>query len=129
MLLENKKLLITGVLTRQSIAFSAAKVAQEQGAEVLLTSFGRAMSLTERTARELPAKVDVLELDANNDDEIAAVATEIQSRWGSLDGFLHAIAFAPPDALGGNFLHTGWESVATAIRTSTYSLQALSVGL
>ena len=128
MLLENKKLLITGVLTRQSIAFSAAKVAQEQGAEVLLTSFGRAMSLTERTARELPAKVDVLELDANNDEQIAAVATEIQSRWGSLDGFLHAIAFAPPDALGGSFMETPWDSVQTAYQTSAYSLKSLTKG-
>ncbi|MDP9226620.1 MAG: enoyl-ACP reductase FabI [Actinomycetota bacterium] len=128
MLLENKKLLITGVLTRQSIAFSAAKVAQEQGAEILLTSFGRAMSLTERTSRELPEKVEVLELDANNDTHIAAVSDNIRSRWGSLDGFLHAIAFAPPDALGGSFMDTPWASVQTAFQTSAFSLKALAAG-
>lgn len=128
MLLENKKLLITGVLTRQSIAFSAAKVAQEQGAEILLTSFGRAMSLTERMSRELPEKVEVLELDANDDAHIAAVSDNIRSRWGSLDGFLHAIAFAPPDALGGSFMDTPWASAQTAFQTSAFSLKALAAG-
>jgi meromycolic acid enoyl-[acyl-carrier-protein] reductase len=128
MLLEKKKLLITGVLTRQSIAFSAAKIAQEQGAEILLTGFGRALSLTERTSRDLPEKVDVLELDANNDEQIAAVAQEIESRWGSLDGVLHAIAFAPPDALGGGFMDTPWESVQTAYRTSAFSLKSIAGG-
>jgi enoyl ACP reductase len=128
MLLDGKKLLITGVLTRQSIAFSVAKIAQEQGAEILLTGFGRALSLTERTARDLPEKVDVLELDANNDEQITAVATEIKSRWGSLDGFLHAIAYAPPDALGGGFMETPWDSVQTAYQTSAYSLKSLSSG-
>lgn len=128
MLLENKKLLITGVLTRQSIAFSAAKIAQEQGAEILLTSFGRAMSLTERTSRELPHEVEVLELDANDEGHIAAIAEEVRSRWGSLDGFLHAIAFAPPDALGGSFMDTPWASAQTAYQTSAYSLKALAAG-
>ncbi|MBA3290747.1 MAG: enoyl-ACP reductase FabI [Actinobacteria bacterium] len=128
MLLKDKKLLITGVLTRQSIAFSAARIAQEQGAEILLTSFGRAMSLTERTSRELPEKVDVLELDANDDEQTAAIAAELDSRWGKLDGFLHAIAFAPPDALGGSFMDTPWASVQTAYQTSAYSLKALAAG-
>lgn len=129
MLLEKKKLLITGVLTRQSIAFSAAKVAQEQGAEILLTSFGKAMSLTERTSRELPEKVDVLELDINDDAQLVAVVHEIEGRWGSVDGALHAIGFAPPDALGGSFLETPWESAKTAYQTSAYSLKALAAGL
>jgi enoyl ACP reductase len=129
MLLEKKKLLITGVLTRQSIAFHVAKVAQEQGAEVLLTSFGKAMSLTERTSRELPDKVDVLELDANNDSQISAVGDEIGTRWGSLDGFLHAIAFAPPDALGGSFMDTPWDSARTAYQTSAFSLKSVAAGL
>jgi enoyl-[acyl-carrier protein] reductase I len=129
MLLEKKKLLITGVLTRQSIAFHVAKVAQEQGAEILLTGFGKAMSLTERTSRDLPEKVDVLELDANDDSQISAVADEIGTRWGSLDGFLHAIAFAPPDALGGSFMDTPWESAGTAYQTSAYSLKSVAAGL
>src|SRR6266568_4839447 len=114
MLLEGKKLLITGVLTPQSIAFAAAKAAQEQGAEIVLTNFGRTVSLTQKTAKRLPSTPDVLEMDANSDEQIAAVCDELRRRWGRLDGFLHAIAFAPQDALGGNFLHTPWESVAKA---------------
>lgn len=129
MLLGGKKLLITGVLTPQSIAFSAAKVAQEQGAEIVLTNFGRTVSITQKTARRLPAPADVLEMDANDDAQIEAVRAELERRWGRLDGFLHAIAFAPEDALGGNFLNTPWESVATALHTSTYSLKAIAVGL
>jgi enoyl-[acyl-carrier protein] reductase I len=126
MLLEGKKLLITGVLTRDSIAFAVAQVAQEEGAEIVLTSFGRAMGLTEKSARRLPAAVDVLEMDVNDAGHVAAVAAELGRRWGQLDGFLHAIAFAPQDALGGNFLNTPWESVATALRTSAYSLKAVA---
>jgi meromycolic acid enoyl-[acyl-carrier-protein] reductase len=129
MLLDGKKLLITGVLTPQSIAFSAAKAALDQGAEIVLTNFGRTVSLTQKTARRLPTTPDVLEMDANSDEQIAAVADELRSRWGRLDGFLHAIAFAPQDALGGNFLNTPWESVATAFQTSAYSLKALAVGM
>src|SRR5207249_8486318 len=129
MLLEGKKLLITGVLTPQSIAFAAAKAAQEQGAEIVLTNFGRTVSLTQKTAKRLPSTPDVLEMDANSDEQIAAVADELRDRWGRLDGFLHAIAFAPQDALGGNFLNTPWESVATAMQTSAFSLKALAVGL
>ncbi len=129
MLLENKRLLITGVLTPQSIAFHVARVAQEQGATVLLTSFGKAMGLTEKSARRLPETPDVLEMDANDVDHIERVAGEIESRWGTLDGFLHAIAFAPTDALGGAFLDTPWESARTAFQTSAYSLKAIAVGV
>ncbi len=128
MLLEGKKLLITGVLTPQSIAFAAARSAQEHGAEIVLTNFGRTVSLTEKTAKRLPAPADVLEMDANDDAQIEAVRDELAARWGRLDGFLHAIAFAPQDALGGNFLQTEWDSVATAFRTSAFSLKALAVG-
>src|SRR5215470_20455818 len=126
MLLDGKKLLITGVLTPQSIAFSAAKVALEQGAEIVLTNFGRTVSLTEKTAKRLPSTPDVLDMDVTSDEQIAAVAAELGSRWGRLDGFLHAIAFAPQDALGGNFLNTPWESVSTAFQTSAYSLKSLA---
>jgi meromycolic acid enoyl-[acyl-carrier protein] reductase len=129
MLLDGKKLLITGVLTPQSIAFSAAKAALDQGAEIVLTNFGRTVSLTQKTARRLPTTPDVLEMDANSDEQIDAVADELRSRWGRLDGFLHAIAFAPQGALGGNFLNTPWGSVATAFQTSAYSLKALAVGM
>src|ERR671930_793872 len=127
--LQGKRLLITGVLTPDSIAFAGASAAQEQGAELVLTSFGRAMSLTERTAKRLSSSIDVLEMDANQPDHIRAVHDELAERWGTLDGFLHAIAFAPQDALGGNFLNTPWESVATAVQTSAYSLKAIAVGL
>jgi meromycolic acid enoyl-[acyl-carrier-protein] reductase len=129
MLLEGKRLLITGVLTPQSIAFASAKVAQEQGAEIVLTGFGRAMSLTEKSARRLPSPPDVLEMDVNEPSHVEALAGQLASRWGRLDGFLHAIAYAPTDALGGNFLHTPWESAATAFQTSAFSLKALASGL
>jgi enoyl-[acyl-carrier protein] reductase I len=129
MLLEGKRLLITGVLTPQSIAFATAQVCQEQGAEVVLTSFGRAMSLTEKSARRLPTPADVLEMDANDPEQVRSVHDALASRWGHLDGFLHAIAFAPQDALGGNFLQTPWESVQTAFQTSAYSLKAIAAGM
>ena len=129
MLLEGKKLLITGVLTDDSIAFAIARVAQEAGAEVLLTGVGRGMSLTQRVAKKLPSTPDVLEMDVNDPAAIEAVAGEVMNRWGRLDGLVHAIGFAPADALGGNFLNTPWESVAMAFQTSAYSLKALTVGM
>jgi enoyl ACP reductase len=129
MLLDGKKLLITGVLTDDSIAFAVARVAQEAGADVVLTSFGRARKLTERVARKLPSAPEVLELDVNRDEDIAAVAADLMRRWGRADGVVHAIGFAPADALGGNFLTTSWESVAIALQTSAYSLKSLTTGL
>jgi enoyl-[acyl-carrier protein] reductase I len=128
-LLEGKKVLVTGVLDRRSIAYSAARLAQEQGAEIVLSGFGRARSLTERTARRLDPEPPILELDVNKPEDIEAVADDFAERWGELDGIVHAIAFAPEDALGGNFLAAQWPSVATALQTSAYSLKALSVGL
>jgi enoyl ACP reductase len=129
MLLDGKKLLITGVLTPASIAFDSARVAQEQGAEVVLTGFGRGMGLTEKTARRLPAAPDILELDINRPEHVEALAKQLEARWGRVDGALHAIAFAPEDALGGNFLNTPWESVSVAMQTSAFSLKALAAGL
>jgi enoyl ACP reductase len=128
-LLENKRLLITGVLTPQSIAFSAAQVAQKQGAEIVLTGVGRGMGLTQKCANRLPRPPDVLEMDANDPEQIEAVRADLADRWGTVDGFLHAIAFAPQDALGGNFLQTPWESVATAVQTSAFSLKAIAAGM
>jgi enoyl ACP reductase len=124
-LLAGKRLLLTGVITRKSIAFAVAEEAQRAGAEVVLTGFGRTRRMTERAAARLPDEADVLELDVNNEGDLAAVAADLDSRWGSLDGVLHAIAFAPADALGGEFLHTPAESAIEAFRTSAYSLQAL----
>ena len=128
-LLEGKKVLVTGVLDRRSIAYSAARLAQEQGAEIALSGFGRARSLTGRTAKRLDPAPPILELDVNKPEDVEAVAEDLKERWGELDGVVHAIAFAPEDALGGNFLTTGWPSVATALQTSAYSLKALTVGL
>jgi enoyl ACP reductase len=126
LILEGKRLLITGVITRHSIAYAVAREAQLAGAEVVLTGFGRGRRMTERAATRLPTPPDVLELDVNEEDDLAAVAGELASRWGSVDGVLHAIAHAPDDALGGAFLETGYESAALAFRTSAYSLQALA---
>jgi enoyl-[acyl-carrier protein] reductase I len=128
-LLEGKKLLITGVLDPRSIAFHVARVAQEQGAELVLTSFGRARRLTERAATRLPVAPDVLELDVTSPMDVVAVAEELGQRWGRLDGLLHAIGFAPPSCLGGGFLDAPWEDVATALQVSTYSYPALVGGV
>ncbi|MGE4427800.1 MAG: enoyl-ACP reductase FabI [Solirubrobacteraceae bacterium] len=128
-LLAGRRLLITGVITADSIGWHVAARAQEAGAEVLLTGFGRPRRLTERAAKQLPTPVDVLELDVNQPDDLAAVAAEIDSRWGVLDGVLHAIAFAPADALGGNFLNTPADSAKAAFETSAFSLKALAAAL
>jgi enoyl ACP reductase len=126
MLLEGKRILVTGVLTDDSIAFSVARVAQEQGAEIVLTSFGRAMSLTRRTARRLPSEPDVLELDVTDPAHFEALGAELDRRWGRLDGVLHAIGFAPEACLGGDLLRAGWDDVATTLHVSAYSLKALA---
>ncbi len=129
MLVNGKRLLITGVLTPGSIAYAVAKEALDNGAEVVLTGFGRARSLTEKTARRLPGEVDVLELDATKPEDVEAVREDLERRWGTVDGVLHAIGFAPGDALGGNFLNTPYESAATAFHVSAFSLKTLAVGL
>ena len=129
MSLEGKKLLITGVINRESIAFEVARQAQAAGADIVLTGFGRAKRMTERSANRLDPVPDVLELDVNQPADIEAVAADLRERWGRVDGILHAIAFAPEDALGGNFLNTPVESAVTAFTTSAFSLKALAVGL
>ncbi len=125
MLLDGKRLLVTGVLNDASIAFSVARRAQEDGAEVVLTSFGRAMSLTQRAARRLPKPdVSIVELDITDDGDLAALAERV---GGRLDGAVHAIGFAPESCLGGGFLTAPWDDVAVALRVSAYSLQSLAV--
>jgi enoyl-[acyl-carrier protein] reductase I len=126
-LLAGKKILVTGVLNDDSIAFGVAKLAQAEGAEIVLTSFGRAMSLTRRTARRLAPEPDVLELDVTVPAHLDALTAELTDRWGRVDGVLHAIGFAPAAALGGNFLQTTWDDVAVALHASTFSLKALAV--
>ena len=129
MLLEGKRLVITGVLTDDSIAWHTARIAQEQGATLVLTGFGRGRRLTERSAQRLPIPVDVLELDINDPAHMATLAAELERRWGAVDGALHAIAYAPEDALGGRFLETPPESAGTAFLTSAFSYKTLAVGL
>jgi meromycolic acid enoyl-[acyl-carrier-protein] reductase len=129
MLLQGKKLLITGVLTPQSLAYGIAERALEQGAELILTGFGRARSLTERSAKRLKAGTEVLELDVTNPAHFTALTESLRQKWGRVDGALHAVAYAPEDALGGNFLNTPWESVQTAFRVSTFSLRELAVAV
>ena len=125
-MLSGKRLLITGVLTRKSIAFAAAREAQLAGAEVVLTGFGRTRRMTERAAARLPEPTDVLELDINSEEDLSSLAEDLDGRWDGLDGALHAIAFAPADAIGGRFMETPPESALEAFRTSAYSYQALA---
>jgi enoyl-[acyl-carrier protein] reductase I len=124
-LLQGKRILVTGVLNDASIAFSTARVAQEQGAEVVLSSFGRVMRLTERTAKRLPTPdVQIVELDVTSEDDLAALAERV---GGQLDGVLHSLAFAPESCLGGGFLDAPWSDVSVALQVSAYSLKALTV--
>jgi enoyl-[acyl-carrier protein] reductase I len=128
-LLNGRRLLVTGVLTDRSIAYAVAEGAQREGAEVVLTGFGRSRRLTERMARRLPEPADVLELDVDDEAQLAAVAGELEERWGALDGVLHAIAYTPPDALGGNFMTAPAASAERAFRTTAFSLKALAAAL
>lgn len=123
-ILDGKRILVTGVLTEASIAFAAARIAQEQGAEVILSSFGRQMKITQVIAERLPETPKVIELDATNDEDLAALPERLE---GNIDGIVHAIAFAPKDALGGVFLDTPWDSVSAAIHVSAFSLKAITV--
>jgi len=129
MLLDGKRILVTGVLSEASIAFSVARLAQEQGAEVVLTSFGRAMKLTQRSARRLPVEPDVVELDITDEAQLEALTADLRQRWGRVDGVLHAVAFAPEACLGGDFLKAGWDDVSTTFQVSTYSLKALTAAV
>ena len=124
MLLEDKRILVTGVLNDASIAFAVARRAQAEGATVVLTSFGRVMSLTERAARRLPEPATIVELDVTDASHLDALAERV---GGQLDGVLHAIGFAPESCLGGGFLTAPWDDVAVALQVSAYSLKALAV--
>ena len=128
-MLDGKRLLITGVLTKGSIAYAVAERAQDAGAEIVLTGFGRTRRMTERSAKGLPSPPDVLELDVNSAEDFEALVAELEQRWGGIDGALHAIAFAPGDALGGQFMNAPPESAEVAFRTSAYSFKALGEAL
>ena len=126
-ILEGKNILVTGVLTDSSIAFHIARLAQEEGAQVVLTGFGRGLSLTTRIAGRLPKPAPIIELDVTNQEHLDGLATEVKKHLPHLDGVVHSIGFAPEAALGGNFLNTEWEDVATAIQVSAYSLKSLTM--
>lgn len=126
-ILDGKRILVTGVLTDQSIAFHVARLAQEEGATVVLTSFGRTMGLTRRSSGRLPQPAPIVELDVTNVDDLTALAERVREHVDGLDGVLHSIGFAPESALGGNFLQTEWADVSTAVHVSAYSLKALAV--
>jgi enoyl-[acyl-carrier protein] reductase I len=126
-LLDGKKLLITGVLVDTSIAFHVARLAQAEGAEVVLTSFGRQLRLTETIARRLPAPAPVVELDVTSTQDLDALADRVREHTDRLDGVVHSIGFAPQSVMGGNFLAGQWDDVATAVHVSAYSLKALAV--
>jgi enoyl ACP reductase len=128
-MLQGKRILVTGVVTRRSIGFAVAERAQLAGAQVILTGFGRSRRMTERAAARLPDPPEVLELDVNRPEDFAVLAADLRERWGGLDGALHAVAFAPPDALGGNFMSTPPESAEAAFRTSAFSLKAMGEAL
>jgi enoyl ACP reductase len=126
-MLEGKRLLVTGVLTDQSIAFQVARIAQDEGAEVVLTSFGRTMGLTRRSSARLPSAPAIVELDVTDPAHLEALAERVREHVPALDGVLHSIGFAPEAALGGNFLNTTWEDVSTALHVSAYSLKSLAM--
>jgi enoyl-[acyl-carrier protein] reductase I len=128
-IVEGKNFLVTGVLTPMSIAYEVARLAQEQGANVVLTGFGRGLSLTKRVSEKLPKPVEVLELDVTNDNDLSSLSARLQEHVPQLDGVLHSIAYAPKEALGGNFLNTEWEDVATALQVSAFSLKSLTVAV
>ncbi len=125
-LLDDKKIVITGVLTDASLAFGVAKLAVEEGAEIVLTGAGRALSLTERTARKLPVTPAVYEFDVTQPAHGIKVREALQSSWGRVDGVLHAIGFAPEACLGDDFMAATWDDVAVAMHVSAFSLKALA---
>ena len=126
-ILTGKNILVTGVLTDGSIAFHIAKIAQEEGATVILSSYGRVMNLTTRISARLPHPAPVIELDVTNQEHLDALADRVREHVPHLDGVVHSIGFAPAAALGGNFLNTNWEDVATAIQVSAFSLKSLTM--
>jgi enoyl ACP reductase len=126
-ILAGKRILVAGVTMESSLGFQVARIAQEQGAEVLITNFGRALNITRRIAGRLPVEPPVLELDVTDESHLAGLEGAIREHVDGLDGIVHSIAFAPQEALGGNFLNTSWADVATALHVSTYSLKALAV--
>lgn len=128
-LLASRRILVTGVLTPRSLGFGVARAAQEAGASVILSSFGRAWSMTERCARSLPEPVEMVHLDMADEGDFEDLGGEVERRWQTIDGVVHAVAFAPPECIGGAFTRPRWDDVATTLRVSAYSLKALAEAL
>ncbi len=124
-ILTDKRILVTGVLTDDSLAFGVARRAIEEGAEVVLSGAGRGLSLTRRTARKLPGTPDVLEIDVTRRDQLSAAGEALASRWGRLDGLVHSIGFAPASCLGSGMFTAEWADVSVALEVSAYSLKSL----
>ncbi len=125
-ILDGKRILVTGVLTDASIAFHVARIAQQEGATIVLTGFGR-LSLVERIAKRLPEPPPVLELDVKDEGHLDSLAGRVSAHVDGLDGVVHSIGNAPAAALGGNFLQTQWPDVAAAMQVSAYSLKSLAM--
>ena len=128
MILKDKKILITGILTDNSIAYATAQVAIENGAEVVATGFGKGLRITERIVKRLPGDIQVYEMDIQNEEQVVSAANSIKENFGNLDGILHAIAFSPTEAMGGNFMNTSIEDASTSFEVSAFSLKTLSQG-
>ena len=124
-LLDGKKIVITGVLTDASLAFGVAQLAQREGAQIVLTGAGRALSLTQRTARRLDSPVDVYEFDVTIAEHVETVREQVRASLGKVDGVLHSIGFAPEACLGDDFLAAQWSDVAVAMQISAYSMKTL----
>ena len=129
MILKNKNILITGILTDKSIAYSSAKVALENGANIIATGFGKGLRITERAVKRLSEDIKVLPMDIENIDEVNNTVTQIEQEIGKLDGVLHAIAFSPTEAMGGNFLNTSVEDAVKSFEVSAFSLKTLSAAV
>ncbi len=125
-LLDGKNIVVTGVLTDASLAYAIAVLAREEGAELVLTGAGRALSLTQRTARKISPDIPVLELDVTRPEHLDSVRSELEARWGRVDGVVHSIGFAPEVCLGDDFMAATWEDVSVAMHVSAYSLKALA---
>jgi len=125
-ILTGKRIVVTGVLTDASLAFGVAKLAQEEGAEVVLTGAGRGLSLTQRTARKLPHEAPVFEFDVTDPAHVDSVRESVRAHWGAVDGVLHSIGFAPANCLGEDIMEAQWSDVSVAIQVSAYSLKTLA---
>jgi len=128
MILKDKKILITGILTDKSIAYATAQVAIENGAQVVATGFGKGLRITERIVKRLPGDIQVYEMDIQNKEQVVSAANSVKEDFGNLDGILHAIAFSPTEAMGGNFMNTSIEDASTSFEVSAFSLKTLSQG-